>query len=140
MRGRAGRAPVLMKILSAVKRPRAADLEPYLDDVGTGEAGFAKNELDVLGIFQPMLPSLHGSPQRLPAVRRANLPHVNADRPAVNAIVGGAPSQVSDAGAGNHALRRRAASLTQVPPTYSRSIMAVRQPAPPRSRASGFAA
>src|SRR6516165_3778753 len=31
-------------------------------------------------------------------------------------------------------------TLTQVPPTYSRSTTAVRRPAPPRSRASGFPA
>src|SRR5262249_2061968 len=31
-------------------------------------------------------------------------------------------------------------TLTQVPPTYSRSTTAVRRPAPPRARASGFPA
>ena len=35
--------------------PRAAGIEPHLDDVGTGEAPFAENELDILGIFQATL-------------------------------------------------------------------------------------
>ncbi len=69
---------------------------------------FAKNELDVPGTLEPMLPrcaEFLNDCLRAPA----HFPHVNADRPTVNAILGGAPGQVSYAGAGDHALRRRAA-------------------------------
>ncbi len=92
------------------QRPRAARIELYLDGVGTGKVRVAENQLDVFGIFQTMLHSCTKVFNNCLRTR-ANLRHVNANRPTMNAIVGGAPGQVGCVRAGNHTLRRRAASI-----------------------------
>ena len=99
-----------MKMRVGGQCPRAAGSEPYLDDLGTGEARFAENELDILGIFQAtLLPCAEVVHNCLLAP--VNLRQVNADGPAANAVVGGAPGQVSDSRAGDHGLRRCAAHI-----------------------------
>ena len=110
MRGRAGRAPVLMKMVSAVNVRVPPALSLHLDDFRAGEMRFAENELDILGVFQstlvPRAEVVHDC-----LLAPVNLPQVNADRPAANAVVGGAPGQVSDSRAGDHGLRRCAADI-----------------------------
>ena len=99
-----------MKMVSAVNVRVPPAVEPYLDDIRAGETRFAENELDVLGIFQS---TLHPCAEVVDDCLLApvDLAQVNADRPAANAVVGGAPGQVSDSRAGDHGLRRRAAYI-----------------------------
>ena len=110
MRGRAGRAPVLMKMVSAVnvRVPPAVSL--YLDDVGTGEVRFAENELDVLGIFQATLRLLRGSRPRLPACAGGLAPcQRRQSRSECHSRRRAGPSKRSRAG--DHGLRRCAAYI-----------------------------
>ena len=92
------------------QRPCAAGLEPYLNDVGAGEASVAENELDVLGVFQATLLSRAKVVHNF-LLASADFGHVNTDGPAANAVVGGAPGQVSDSRTGDHGLRRCAAYI-----------------------------
>ena len=110
MAGRAGRAPVLMKIASASQRPHATCLERHFDDLGSCEAALTEDELDVLGLLQPTLPPrsevVHDCLLAL-----ADLRQVHGHRTTAHTVLGGAPGQVGDAGTGDHGLGWRASHV-----------------------------
>src|SRR4051794_26523283 len=109
MPGRAGRSPVLMKILSPVC-PGAAGIQLHLDDSATGEVCSAKNEIDVPDtLHTPLLPIAECVHDRLLAP--VNLLKVNTHSSAVNAVVGRAPREISDPRASHHRLCWRAAHI-----------------------------
>ena len=83
-----------MKILSAVNARVPPTLSLTSTALGAVKCDFAKNELDVLGTLEPMLPRCTEFLNDC-LCAPAHFPHVNADRPTVNAILGSAPSQIS---------------------------------------------
>ena len=110
MAGRAGRQPVLMKMVSAVSVRAPPALSVTSTTLGAVKRPSPKMSSTLSACLQPTL-ARRAEVVDDGLLAPADLRHVHGYRTAAHAVVGGAPGQVGDAGAGDHGLGRRAADI-----------------------------